>query len=98
MKTSFNTLFIALVLLETATAITLTNIWQSLEITNPSILNRPQDIRKATVGWKISTAAVLPNDIFFFLMPYVFKTKFDSDEILLKASGTVYARCKVNDG
>lgn len=85
-------------LLETTTAIILTNIWQSLKITNPSVLNRPQDIRTATVGWKIVTDSVLPNDIFFFLMPYVFRTKFDGDEILLKADNTVYAHCKVNNG
>lgn len=98
MKTSLITILLSLVLLETTAAITVTNIWQSLKITNPSTLSRPQDIRTATVGWKIVTADVLPNDIFFFLMPYVFRTKFSGNEILLKADGTIYARCKVNDG
>lgn len=98
MKTSLITVLLSLVLLETTAAITVTNIWQSLKITNPSTLSRPQDIRTATVGWKIVTADVLHNDIFFFLMPYVFRTKFSGNEILLKADGTIYARCKVNDG
>ena len=98
MKTSLITVLLSLVLLETTAAITVTNIWQSLKITNPSTLSRPQDIRTVTVGWKIVTADVLPNDIFFFLMPYVFRTKFSGNEILLKADDTIYARCKVNDG
>lgn len=98
MKTSLITVLFSFLLLETTAAITVTNIWQSLKITNPSTLSRPQDIRTATVGWKIDTADVLPNDIFFFLMPYVFRTKFSGDEILLKADGTIYARCKVSDG
>ena len=98
MKTSIITVLLSLVLLDTTAAITVTNIWQSLKITNPSTLSRPQDIRTATVGWKIVTADVLHNDIFFFLMPYVFRTKFSGNEILLKADGTIYARCKVNDG
>ena len=84
MKTSLITVLLSLVLLETTAAITVTNIWQSLKITNPSTLSRPQDIRTVTVGWKIVTADVLPNDIFFFLMPYVFRTKFSGNEILLK--------------
>jgi hypothetical protein len=98
MKTSLITVLLSLVLLETTAAITVTNIWQSLKITNPSTSSRPQDIRTATVGWKIVTADVLHNDIFFFLMPYVFRTKFSGNEILLKADGTIYARCQVNDG
>lgn len=98
MKKSLITVLLFFVLFDTTAAITVTNIWQSLKISNPSTLNRPQDIRTATVGWKIVTADVLPNDIFFFLMPYVFRTKFNGNEILLKADGTIYARCEVKDG
>lgn len=98
MKSSFIILVVISSIVRGALGILLTNIWQSLEITNPSKFSRPQDIRTAKVGWKIITDDVLPNDNFYLLMPYVFRTKFDRNEISLKVDGKVLSTCKVHEG
>ncbi|CUM67708.1 uncharacterized protein PRCAT00005411001 [Priceomyces carsonii] len=74
------------------------NVFQSLSISNPSTLNRPQDIRTATLSWKLETGYAFPNDVFSFSLPYVFRTKYGGGDLPLVANGKTFATCTAKDG
>ncbi|KAK6455154.1 cell-wall agglutinin N-terminal ligand-sugar binding-domain-containing protein [Scheffersomyces xylosifermentans] len=90
--------FLLVALFPFTIAKTLTSIFQTLEITNSSPQNRAQDIRTATLTWKIAKGDAIEGDVFFLDMPYVFRTKFQSSQVNLIADSKIYSTCDVYDG
>lgn len=86
-----------LVLLQLAAAKTISNVWQSLSISDGMLGNRPQDLRNAVITWQLSNSDVSANDDFLLNMPYVFRTKAGGTQLFLEADLVIYAVCNAVD-